>query len=384
MNLKKLFCIGLTAIFLFSGCTSGKIKPFQGQNKVQADTEGEKRLWSSAQKMDSAIRKSGQIYKDPALQAYLQEITDRLYPDFKGKVCVQLLKDPILNAFALPNGSIYVNIGLIAALENEAQLATVLAHEGIHFTHKHAALQRENFHSSIGVATVVSLLGVPFLGQLVALSSIFGYSQEHEYEAVSLGHQRLIDAGYDTSQSPETFAHLLMESKANKVEEPFFFSTHPALEKRIENFNKLNSTRTSQNGRVNKELYQEKVNPIREHVLHEKIKLGRYSAVIAVLTHDRLKTVYPEHSSFYLGEAYRLRAEQGDLEKALAAYQAAESKQPDFPPVHRALGIAYFKGKENIKAKHHFERYLQLAPQAEDKGFILHYIKTIEQKESAQ
>ena len=61
-----------------------------------------------------------------------------IYPDIR----VRIVDSPSLNAFALPNGSIYINTGMLTRLDNEAQLATVLAHEGVHFTHKHSWQQR--------------------------------------------------------------------------------------------------------------------------------------------------------------------------------------------------------------------------------------------------
>ncbi len=381
MTVKKIICICIVITLVFGGCRSATIKPFQGQeDPVQARTDGEKRLWLSAGKLDEALVKSGQIFENEPLRAYLQGITDHLYPEFQGAIKIHLLKDPVLNAFALPNGSIYINTGMIAALENEAQIATVLAHEGVHFTHKHSALQREHTHNAIGASIAVSLLGVPFIGQLVALSSIFGYSQEHEYEADCLGYERLSRAGYDTRQSPKTFEHLLREAKADKISEPFFFSTHPALEKRIENFNKLNADTPSKETQIHEARYNAIVGPIREMVIKEKIKMGRYSAVVAALTHNELSVLYPSHCEFYLGEAYRLRGEKDDAKKALDAYLEAGKKDPSFSLVDRAIGMVYYKNEDYPNARQYFEIYLKKAPDAEDAGFISHYLELIKNK----
>ncbi|MDP3123384.1 MAG: M48 family metallopeptidase, partial [Thiobacillus sp.] len=140
---------------------------------------GEKSLWQEADEFDRALERAGRVNTDPVLTAYLQGILDRLFPEFKNRLRVRLLNAQQINAFALPNGSIYVNAGLIARFENEAQLATVLAHEGAHFTHRHSLQQAERLRNTAAFALVVAMLGVPLVGDIVVLSSMFGYSREH-------------------------------------------------------------------------------------------------------------------------------------------------------------------------------------------------------------
>jgi predicted Zn-dependent protease len=363
------------ALALLSGCATGNIQPFRNAQHLGPATEGENRLWHAARKIEMTFKKSGQIYEDPELCHYLQGVMDRLYPEFDGKITVTILKAPVLNAFALPNGSIYVNTGLIAAMENEAQIAAVLAHEGIHFVNKHSALQRRNYHSSVGVSWAVALLGIPFLSEIISASSIFGYSQQLEKEADRLGHKRLRDAGYDIRQAPRTFRHLAIEAKANKIPEPFFFSTHPKLENRIKNFKELNASITDHSGVVNTELYQQYVAGLRPMVLREKIAVGKYESVIAVLTQEELMPMYGQHRYFYLAEAYRLRNQTGDLEKAVKAYETAASSCPDFAPLFKSLGIVYLKSKRFNQAVNCFERYLKLNPNDKNSAFVKQYLK---------
>lgn len=186
-------------------------------------------LWQEAGEFDRALARAGRVNTDPALTAYLQGIMDRLYPEFRGRLVVRLLNAQHINAFALPNGSVYVNAGLIARFQNEAQLATVLAHEGAHFTHRHALQQAERVRNAAAFARVAGMLGVPLVGDLLALSSMFGFSREHEREADQIGYQRLVAAGYAPAESIKTFQHLQAEIKATDINEPFFFSSHPKL-----------------------------------------------------------------------------------------------------------------------------------------------------------
>ena len=371
-----LLIFGLTSL----GCTSTTIRPFRDGASVTAATEGEERLWASADKLDKSLRKSGQIYQDDTLKNYMQEIMDRLYPEFKGKIKVRLLKDPVLNAFALPNGSIYINIGLIAALDNEAQIATVLAHEGIHFTMKHSALQREHFYNATGAGMAVSLLGVPFIGQLAAASSIFGYSQEHELEADKLGYERLVNAGYDTLEAPKAFKHLLLESGADGAESPFFFSTHPALEKRIENFDAFNKTKIPGPREKGIEVYRSRVAELRDYVLEEKVRAGRYDAIIKAFAIEELQKSETPQCRFYLGEAYRLRGKEGDMSNALKIYTELLNLDPQFTQAYKSMGIISYKDKNFTEAKSYFEKYLSSGPDEKEAVFVRHYLKIIENK----
>ena len=372
---RRATAVLLAGTLLFGCAATGPIRPFENGEHVKPTTEGEIRLWHAARKIETRLEKSGQIYEDPLLCSYLQSVMDRLYPEYQDKLEVHILKAPVLNAFVLPNGSVYINTGLIAAMENEAQIATVLAHEGIHFVNKHSALQRRNYHSTVGVSWAVALLGIPFLPDIIAASSIFGYSQELENEADQLGYTRLMAAGYDVRQAPKTFQHLALEAKANKVPEPFFFSTHPRLEKRIRHFEELNAAEKSPGGVISAGTYQTRVADLRPAVLKGKITTGKYDAVIAVLTEETLLPLYGDAGRFYLAEAYRLRDQGDDLEKAIGVYENLSSLRPDFAPAQKSLGMVYLKSKRFKKAVDCFERYLELHPDGNDNAFVRQYLE---------
>src|SRR5258705_2046487 len=126
------------ASLLASGCaTTGDVTAFKDANDTSKLQESEGRLWHEARGYDATIERSGQKYEDRRATAYLQSVMDRLYPEFKGKIRVHLYDSTQLNAFALPNGSVYFNIGLLARIGNEAQLAAVLGAEAAHFIEKH-------------------------------------------------------------------------------------------------------------------------------------------------------------------------------------------------------------------------------------------------------
>ena len=71
-------------------------------------------LWSEAEKEEEALLSRVKVYNDPALAGYLSRITGRVFPG----AAVVVLQDPTLNAFAMPNGRIYVHTGLLSRVDN--------------------------------------------------------------------------------------------------------------------------------------------------------------------------------------------------------------------------------------------------------------------------
>lgn len=333
----------------------------------------EQNLWADAAEFDKALARAGKVRNDPALNAYLQGIMDTLYPEFAGKLHIRALDAPHLNAFALPNGSIYINTGLLARLQNEAQLATVLAHEGVHFVHRHSFQQSESVKNSATFALVVGMLGVPLVGDIIALSSMTGFSQDHETEADNIGYQRLVAAGYSARESPRTFEHLIAEIKALDINEPFFFASHPKLRDRVENFSELSKDATD--GKAYREVFLENTRRIRLFALQEDLTAYRYKQLILVLSDAESRKEYPPEASYYLGEAYRLRGQEGDTALAEREYLLSLELAPGFAPAYRAQGLLRYKRGEKALAAPLFKRYLELAPDAPDRGYVEAYLR---------
>lgn len=363
-----------SALLLAASCAIAEdIAPWPGTVDAAGLAREEMNLWADAEEFDKALARAGKIRNDPALNAYLQDILDKLYPEFNGRLRVRALDAPHLNAFALPNGSIYINTGLLARLQNEAQLATVLAHEGVHFVHRHSFQQSEQVKNSAVFALIVGMLGVPLVGDIIALSSMTGFSQEHETEADNIGYQRLIAAGYSAREAPKTFEHLIAEIKALDINEPFFFASHPKLRDRVDNFGEL--SKDAANGKIGLEDFIQHVRAVRLFTLQEDLSAYRYKQLILVLSDPERRREYPPEASYFLGEAYRLRGKEGDLALAEREYTLALELAPDFAPSHRALGLLLYKRGDKQLSVPLFKRYLELMPEAADRGYVEHYLK---------
>lgn len=369
----------LSALIMGASCYAAKeaVKPFETPDDVERISKKESRLWIEAENIDEAIQDSDQIYESEAVEQYLQEIMARLYPGFQYTIKVRTLKSPILNAFALPNGSIYINAGLLARLDNEAQLATVLAHEVAHFANRHSLRQRRVVKSRSALAVGTAIAGIP-LADLIAISSIFGFSRDLEREADVVGYERLEAVGYDVRESVRVFEHLHAEAKVLDEKHPVFFSSHPKLKERIESFKKLVALSAQTKGHVGREEYLQRTRRVRLAALEADLSMDRYKSLILVLEDNSASQRYEPHiRNYYLGEAYRRRGGEGDTEKAEAAYRKAIELRSDFAPSYRALGILYLKKDDSQKARPLLEKYLELAPDAPDRAYVEHYMNSL-------
>ena len=139
-----------------------------------------------------------------------------------------------INAFALPGGPVYVNVGTIQATDNEAQLAGVLAHEISHVVQRHATrAATKQMQAQIPLAILGAVLGSRggMMGQLAQMGISFGVgsyflknSREAEREADLLGTDIMYDTGYDPHQLAAFFEKLQSQGTSRA---PTFLSDHP-------------------------------------------------------------------------------------------------------------------------------------------------------------
>ena len=95
--------------------------------------DDEKALWQQALEEQKVLNNSAMIYQDSRLEEYLNTVVRRLQPrDLPENLSFKIVvvHDPYFNAFAFPNGVIYIHTGMLARIDNEAQLAALLAHGG--------------------------------------------------------------------------------------------------------------------------------------------------------------------------------------------------------------------------------------------------------------
>jgi predicted Zn-dependent protease len=164
---------------------------------------------------------------------------------------VSLLNSPVNNAFAIPGGYLYVTRQLMALMNNEAELASVLGHEAGHVAARHSK-KRSSRATMGGLGTIAAtvlggLLGGgegarlgQQLGGSIAQGMVLKFSRSQEYEADDLGIAYLFKAGYDTMAASTMLAALAQQTsldmkRAGKSEKslPEWASTHPDPASRV-------------------------------------------------------------------------------------------------------------------------------------------------------
>jgi len=191
----------------------------------------------------------GGVYEKPDLSSYLNTIANRLTaaserPDLRYKVV--MLNSPLINAFALPNGSLYVTRGLLAVANDSSELAAVLAHEMAHVSARHAMQRADEERKAVLVSRVVSDVLQDQEGAEVALArgklSLASFSRAQELEADRIGVQNIARAGFDPYGASRFLlsmgrqADLRSAALGQKPSQPGldFLSTHPSTPERVQ------------------------------------------------------------------------------------------------------------------------------------------------------
>jgi predicted Zn-dependent protease len=183
------------------------------------------------------------IYQDKPLQLYINKIGQNLVSkltnrEFK-RFYFQLIDSSEINAFALPGGYVYVTRGLLAALNSESELASVIGHEIAHVTLHHGAkLMLRSIGSQI-LSVGGAIASPKNAGKWLAISSALfqqinmGYGREAELESDSQGMMNLVEAGYHSLGLVNFLKNLRMQEIMSGQAYHGFQATHPDTKERI-------------------------------------------------------------------------------------------------------------------------------------------------------
>jgi len=181
--------------------------------------------------------------RSPNTQRLLADITARLVaatdrPDEAYRVTI--LNSPVVNAFALPNGRVYVTRGLLALASDTAEIAAVLSHEIAHVTLRHAAARGElEARSALLTEVTAKVLENPTEAAMVRDRSRFSlasFSRAQELDADQAGVKVLARAGFDPFGAPRFLTSLGKAgggTDQNRPAAPDMLSTHPSTAERI-------------------------------------------------------------------------------------------------------------------------------------------------------
>ena len=386
--MKEIFIIAILSSLLF-GCAATEVTPV---TKGFALVEEEKILWRQSEESQETLKKSDMLYDNPELTAYINEVAARLWPEnitLQDQLTLEVLviKNPLLNAITYPNGKIYIHSGILARMENEAQLATLLAHEMSHAIHRDSLTSYRDLKNKTAILSTMGVVASGFgsygdlaymVGSIGVVSSIYGYSKELEEQADRFGLDRMYMAGYDPNEAPKLFSMMQHWLEINDIDEPFFFGTHPKLQDRINSYNFLLTNQfKGLTGKVNGLVYQEKIKEVILLNAALNIKAGRFKVAEQDIWTYLDRQNESAEAFYLLGEICTQNETDEDTHKAVEFYSYAIHLDPSYPDPHRELGIIAFKQDRMDDAEKYFTSYLDLAPDAIDRGYLEENLKII-------
>ena len=328
-----------------------------------------------------------------------------------------VVREPTINAFAWPHGAVYVHAGLLARLENEAQLAHILGHEVTHTVQRHQLKFIRSFQNKTVAAKLAHLVLAPaataFAGGLgnSAVSSVLGltyaasvtgFGRASEEEADLEGLRLAAAAGYHVQEAPRVFA-LLNEVKEPGATETFFYADHPTYSTRSRYTQELiDSGRVSapDPGVVNADAYATATRRAVDETIRLRLQKRHYqyalldaAAALRRRPDDPLLHYYTAEAHRQIAadpdgaakeQAMRDRKQEPDAkllasirerraseqQAALTSYERARELGPTLALVHRGLGLLARDRGEHATARRELEAYLASGEKIVDRRYI--------------
>lgn len=365
-------------------------------------TTDEGGLWDSADKAEQQVKTSAELNTDPALNAYVREVTCKVAKTYCDDIRVYVLDRPFFNASMAPNGYAEVWSGTLLRVADEAELAFVLSHEVSHFEQNHSlesfratkaranammvvsvGLAMAGAAASAGASTAQgaqtiadATRGVIDVVYLAGIASLFGFSRENELEADRLGLRRADAAGYAPNAARDTWSSRVAETKASdfkRVRESGartnIFASHPVDQERLTAL-EAELKGLPGGGEAGRARHRAAIRPHLAAWLRDDLRRRDFGQTLAII--ERLSANGEDGGvlQFYRGETYRLRRADGDQALARDAYVAAVV-QADAPvAAWRELGDIRRKEGDAAGARSAYQAYLTKAANAEDAWLV--------------
>jgi predicted Zn-dependent protease len=233
---------------------------FQGVQVIQLSNLSDANEVKYGKQINQELLSSGRfkVSRNQALIQRIESIGERLAQNSSRPnlpFTFQVINDNSINAFATMGGFVYVNTGLIAAAENEAELASVIGHEIAHITERHSIKQMRNVAISQGLMSAAGLNENNIVNIGVQLAVNLPHSREAELEADQVGLQNLQQAGY----APIGMITFMKKLTQKGGSPPAFLSTHPASSQRVEALSQaVNPNIAYQGDGLDNKAYQQK------------------------------------------------------------------------------------------------------------------------------
>lgn len=250
--------------------------PELGEAAQSAFTPAQER--QLGQSIMKEVRADSGFYDDAEVTDYITGVGNRLAArggDARQSFEFFMMRDPQINAFAMPGGKIGVHTGLIVAAQSESEMAGVLGHEIAHVTQRHIARMVSNQQASQWVSIAAMALAIlasrsnsqlaeaaAVAGPALALQQQLNFSRAFEREADRVGLQMLEKAGFDPRGMELFFERLQRATRLNEGGSPSYLRTHPVTYERI----------SDMQGRSVNLPYRQVADPIEFHLIRAKLR----------------------------------------------------------------------------------------------------------------
>jgi beta-barrel assembly-enhancing protease len=370
----KKWLIALLLPAMIAGCS---VNPVTGKNELSIVSPQQEVAIGEKNYRPSRQSQGGDYYLDKSLQAYVNEVGQRLAavsdrPDLPYEFVV--LNNDVPNAWALPGGKIAINRGLLLLLDDEAQLAAVLGHEVVHAAARHGAAQMtRGTLANIGLVT----LGVATQGsdgaQLYGMASQIGavawmakYGRDDELESDHYGMNYMASAGYEVQgavELQEKFVALSKSQQAGFLEN--LFASHPPSTQRVAE-NQARAANVAP-GKRYRARYQAAIAQLKKDAPAYQAETAAKKALAekqwrqAIQHLDKAVAHQPNEGHFWelRGHAWKMLEELNNAEKA---YTTAIKKNDEFFSPYLARGVLLYERGEKTKAKADLHRSYKLLP----------------------
>ena len=398
----------LLLVLLISGCASSikqkDIVPLTNLTPQYSVSPEEKKIIQKADNLHAELLSKGLIYKEVESNKYINEIAEKISPVVNSHIDIKffIIKDSSVNAFALPNGNIYINLGLISRLDNEHELAFVIAHELAHVIERHGLKKYVDRKNTIVGSHVADLLfmgtGLVYYATMAELSS---FSKKMEYEADSMALNYVSQSDYSSPLSIKAINKL--KNELNKREEISFWGSHPDIEKRISRLEQETTQLDSEHSESVIEVsdHDHVKNKVRNLVINLRLRNKQF--LLAESFIDEELSTFPQNEwlLYYKAEVNRQKASDikalvreyawlndmtvsdkltsqlseqipSFIEQAESHYTKANEIAPNLNIVFKGKGLLSFHQKQFELAKNYLEKYLASGDMPDER-----YIKSI-------
>jgi predicted Zn-dependent protease len=384
--------------------------------------DDEWRLIEESKDLEGYFTAQSLLYTEPKALGLVRRVGHEIRPqpaDDYVEYEFFVLRDPSPNAFALPNGHVYVHTGMLARLSDEDQLAALLAHEINHVAGHHGIINHRATRKKTIAGMVLGSLGG--WGAVISIglqASVYGYNRDLEQEADDRAIEVLLASRYDPHALPEMLDILGRDYEGFRPRTPAVWSTHPEVRARAETSRALVAGTTPRERHL--EDFEAAVFDMRAMTVEDYIQDDFPHTAVALA--ESLVERYPDDLTLLqlLGDAWQgmgaqgpidpealsssdkrqnlrdrarksraqrlaelLETEEGrtayaaNLQRAEETYERAIAADPTFARAYRGLGEVYEQQKRPRDAAEAYLSYVKQAPEAADRPIVVSRLRLL-------